>query len=73
MNIPEIKKICSSKELLGKHLKLRLSDRSPNTYKYADVEYAEAAVLIPVFFKNGEANILLTKRTDKVEHHKPFG
>jgi 8-oxo-dGTP pyrophosphatase MutT (NUDIX family) len=29
-----------------------------------------AAVLLPLFQKNGETHILLTKRTDKVEHHK---
>jgi len=29
-----------------------------------------AAVLIPLFTKDGEYHILLTKRTDKVEHHK---
>jgi 8-oxo-dGTP pyrophosphatase MutT (NUDIX family) len=29
-----------------------------------------AAVLIPLFQKNGETHILLTKRTDKVRHHK---
>jgi 8-oxo-dGTP pyrophosphatase MutT (NUDIX family) len=29
-----------------------------------------AAVLLPLFQKKGETHILLTKRTDKVEHHK---
>jgi len=29
-----------------------------------------AAVLIPLFKKNGEYHILLTRRTDKVRHHK---
>lgn len=29
-----------------------------------------AAVLVPLFHKEGETHILLTKRTDKVEHHK---
>ena len=29
-----------------------------------------AAVLIPLFEKNGKTHILLTKRTDLVEHHK---
>jgi 8-oxo-dGTP pyrophosphatase MutT (NUDIX family) len=27
-------------------------------------------VLIPIYFKKGEAHLLFTKRTDKVEHHK---
>ena len=29
-----------------------------------------AAVLIPLFKKNGEYYVLLTRRTDKVSHHK---
>ncbi|MCX5915393.1 MAG: CoA pyrophosphatase [Deltaproteobacteria bacterium] len=29
-----------------------------------------AAVLIPLFKKNGEYHVLLTRRTDKVRHHK---
>jgi len=29
-----------------------------------------AAVLVPLFQKNRETHILLTKRTDRVEHHK---
>ena len=31
---------------------------------------ARAAVLIPLFKKNGEYYVLLTRRTDKVRHHK---
>ncbi len=30
----------------------------------------QAAVLIPVFFKNGEYHLLFTKRTDRVKTHK---
>lgn len=33
-------------------------------------EYKLAAVLIPLFFKNNELHLLLTKRTESVEHHK---
>lgn len=29
-----------------------------------------AAVLLPIFYKAGEAHILLTMRTDQVSHHK---
>jgi 8-oxo-dGTP pyrophosphatase MutT (NUDIX family) len=47
-----------------------LDNREIHTYKYADVPYRKAAVIIPVFFKNQEAHLLFTKRTDKVEHHK---
>jgi 8-oxo-dGTP pyrophosphatase MutT (NUDIX family) len=33
-------------------------------------DLSPAAVLFPLFKKNGETHILLTKRTDHVEHHK---
>jgi 8-oxo-dGTP pyrophosphatase MutT (NUDIX family) len=48
----------------------KLSSHKHQTYKYADVPYKHAAVLIPLFFKDGEAHLLFTKRTDKVETHK---
>ncbi len=32
--------------------------------------YKRAAVLLPLFLKNGELHVLLTKRTESVEHHK---
>ena len=35
-----------------------------------DPRFKRAAVLIPLFKKNGEYYILFTRRTDKVEHHK---
>ena len=35
-----------------------------------DPRYRRAAVLIPLFKKNGEYHILLTRRTDQVAHHK---
>jgi 8-oxo-dGTP pyrophosphatase MutT (NUDIX family) len=48
----------------------KLDRHQLKTYKYADVPYREAAVLIPLFYKDDEAHLLFTKRTDKVEHHK---
>ena len=48
----------------------KLSNHEHTVYKYADVRYKHAAVLIPLFFKDGEAHLLFTKRTDKVETHK---
>jgi len=48
----------------------KLKNRLPKEYKYADVPYKKAAVIIPLFFKEGVAHLLFTKRTDKVEHHK---
>ena len=38
-------------------------DLPPHSYK-------RAAVLVPIFEAGGSAHLLLTKRTDKVEHHK---
>jgi 8-oxo-dGTP pyrophosphatase MutT (NUDIX family) len=35
-----------------------------------DERFKRAAVLIPLFKKNGEYHILLTRRSEKVEHHK---
>jgi 8-oxo-dGTP pyrophosphatase MutT (NUDIX family) len=35
-----------------------------------DPRYRRAAVLIPLFKKNGEYHILFTRRTDHVAHHK---
>ncbi|MBN2059948.1 MAG: CoA pyrophosphatase [Deltaproteobacteria bacterium] len=35
-----------------------------------DSEYIHSAVLIPIFKENGEYKVLLTKRTNIVEHHK---
>ena len=35
-----------------------------------DPRFRRAAVLIPLFKKNGEYHILFTRRTDMVEHHK---
>jgi 8-oxo-dGTP pyrophosphatase MutT (NUDIX family) len=47
-----------------------LANHEIKTYKYAEVQSRNAAVIIPLFFKNQEPHLLFTKRTDKVEHHK---
>ncbi|MFX1250712.1 MAG: NUDIX hydrolase [Promethearchaeota archaeon] len=41
---------------------------SSNLEDYAS--FRPAAVLVPLFYKNKELHLLLTKRTEKVEHHK---
>jgi 8-oxo-dGTP pyrophosphatase MutT (NUDIX family) len=51
----EILKRCLNKECK------RITDRP---------DLAPSAVLLPLFQKNRETHILLTKRTDRVEHHK---
>jgi len=67
MNIEEY--IKNPKKLYS-YIELKLSQHKHTVYKYADVPYKHAAVLIPLFFKNDEAHLLFTKRTDKVETHK---
>ena len=46
----------------------KISDRSPQLLKIPN--FIPAAIIIPIFNKNEEAHLLLTVRTDTVEHHK---
>jgi 8-oxo-dGTP pyrophosphatase MutT (NUDIX family) len=57
-------------EKLYSYISEKLSRHQHTEYKYADVRYRHAAVLIPLFLKDGEVHLLFTKRTDKVETHK---
>jgi 8-oxo-dGTP pyrophosphatase MutT (NUDIX family) len=49
-------------------LKQLLNNRKNKTNERSDLK--PAAVLVPLFEKNEKTHILLTKRTDTVEHHK---
>ena len=70
-NPPEFyRALCYSEKDLKKHIQTKLSGRKPRTYIYKNVHSTEAAVLVPLFFKNEQAHILFTRRTDLVEHHK---
>jgi 8-oxo-dGTP pyrophosphatase MutT (NUDIX family) len=51
-------------------IKTRLENHQPKTYQYAEVVHREAAVLIPLFYKNQSPCLLFTKRSEIVEHHK---
>ncbi len=51
-------------------IKTRLENHHHKTYQYAEVIHREAAVLIPLFYKDQNPCLLFTKRTEKVEHHK---
>ena len=62
--------LISDSDNLYNHIQQSLQNRTPKTYKYKDGPSTPAAVLIPVFFKNNQAHILFTKRTDKVGTHK---
>jgi len=66
----QIIELCKSEEKLKKHLTQVLNKRKPKQFIYKNTESKSAAVLLPIFFKNGEAHLLFTKRTDYVEHHK---
>lgn len=53
---------------MEKKIKTILASRIKNSLQ--DQRLKRAAVLIPLFKKDGEYHILFTKRTEKVEHHK---
>jgi 8-oxo-dGTP pyrophosphatase MutT (NUDIX family) len=55
---------------LYRFIEKKLTRRKPKTYQYAKVPAKNAAVIIPLFYKDKQPCILFTKRTDKVEHHK---
>lgn len=51
-------------------IKELLRDRTPRAIMDDDSSYLHAAVLIPLFRENGKLHVILTKRTNRVEHHK---
>jgi 8-oxo-dGTP pyrophosphatase MutT (NUDIX family) len=70
MHIDKIKELCFSRPKLENHLVSVLTGRTPKIFKYKEVESVDAAVLIPLFFKDNQAHLLFTKRSKLVEHHK---
>lgn len=62
--------LCRSPQQLKRHLEQVLSNRTPQKYIYKQTRYRPAAVLVPLYFKDGETHVLFTKRTHLVEHHK---
>jgi len=65
------KELCSSPEKLYNHIKEILANRTQKSFIYKkESPSIPAAVLIPLFFKDGQAHILFTKRTTKVATHK---
>ena len=63
-------RITRNSEKLYSLIKERLENHPHKIHKYADLPSRDAAVLIPLFFKEDHAHVLFTKRTDNVEHHK---
>jgi 8-oxo-dGTP pyrophosphatase MutT (NUDIX family) len=47
-----------------------LKDYKPRIIDDAGSGYAQASVLIPLFNRDGHYNVIFTKRTSMVEHHK---
>lgn len=65
-----IEALCSTPHLLQNHISDKLAMHKRRVYLYKEVPSTPAAVLIPIFFKNGQAHMLFTMRTDKVGTHK---
>ena len=65
-----IKELCSAPEKLIAHIQHKLAGRTPRSYVFSKKESIPAAVLLPLFFKEGQAHLLFTKRSNLVEHHK---
>jgi len=63
-------KLISDSDKLYNHIQQALENRKQKTIKYKDGPSTPAAVLIPIFFKNDQAHILFTKRTETVGTHK---
>jgi len=63
--------LCRDEEALQKHLLKQLTHHKPRSFFYKEPKAAQpAAVLIPLFFKDGKAHILFTKRSEDLEQHK---
>lgn len=57
-------------KMLAKKISRILAQREKQTIVLTSAPLAPAAVLLPIYEKEGEYYILFTKRTQKVEHHK---
>lgn len=66
----EIIALCQSEAKFKNHLTQALNKRKLQRFIYKKTESKSAAVLVPIFFKDNQAHLLFTKRTDYVEHHK---
>ncbi|MBN1407737.1 MAG: CoA pyrophosphatase [Calditrichaceae bacterium] len=70
INSDEFEILCQSEKKLLSHISNVLACHKPQKFIYKKTKSRPAAVLIPIFFKNNQAHLLFTKRTDYVEHHK---
>jgi len=67
---PEIEQLCRSEKDLASHIKKVLSEHKPRSFEFDTKKSVPAAVLIPIYFKDDQAYLLFTKRSNFVEHHK---
>ena len=51
-------------------IKDALEERTPKVIEADPASYKDAAVLIPLFHRDSEFTVILTQRTERVEHHK---
>ena len=70
INLEKNLKLCQSEKDLVNHISNILAHHNLQEFIYTKTKSRPAAVLIPLFFKNNQAHLLFTKRTDYVEHHK---
>lgn len=59
-----------SREAIETHIEHVLKTHKPKSYTHGATALQEAAVLIPIYVKEGETHVLFTRRTEIVEHHK---
>jgi 8-oxo-dGTP pyrophosphatase MutT (NUDIX family) len=56
--------------MLIEKIRESLKNRKPEIIDNSESRYIHSSVLIPLFSKDGQYNVILTKRTSRVEHHK---
>ncbi len=67
---PKVETLCRDLSALKEHIRTKLAGHRPKTYRFSSKKSIPAGVLFPLFFKEGQAHLLFTKRTDHLEHHK---
>jgi len=60
----------SEKEKIKQRIGRILSQREKQTFVFTDTPLTPAAVLLPLYEKEGEYHVLFTKRTEKLMYHK---
>jgi len=56
--------------MLKEDIKRMLAEREKKVVLFSNKPIHPSAVLIPIYKKDGEYHVLLTKRTEEVQHHK---